>query len=66
MKCLCNKKNRKNIPTLTVYEIALLANLFCANMLLLLYNRWNDVPAAVKCYYIRIIVAKEDRIRFSI
>ena len=52
-----------------VYEIALVNVLFCKYSIVVSTKAtmgWNDGPAAVKCYFIWIMVAKEDRIRFAI
>ena len=53
-----------------VYEIALV-NVFVLQIFHCCFYTgatigWNDGPAAVKCYFIWIMVAKEDRIRFAI
>ena len=72
-KCLFPIKREKYESTFhcvfIVYEIALVNVLFCKYSIVVTTKAtigWNDGPAAVKCYFIWIMVAKEDRIRFAI
>ena len=61
--------NPHSIAFFIVYEIALVNVLFCKYSIVVSTKAtmgWNDGPAAVKCYFIWIMVAKEDRIRFAI
>ena len=61
--------NPHSIALFIVYEIALVNVLFCKYSIVVSTKAtmgWNDGPAAVKCYFIWIMVAKEDRIRFVI
>ena len=61
--------NPHSIAFFIVYEIALVNVLFCKYSIVVSIEAtmgWNDGPAAVKCYFIWIMVAKEDRIRFAI
>ena len=67
-----SKKKSMNLHSIAffiVYEIALVNVLFCKYSIVVSTKAtmgWNDGPAAVKCYFIWIMVAKEDRIRFAI